>query len=39
MKYAKPDIEVNSDNQEVKKINWDDYNYPVCLKIFHYSPN
>ena len=20
-----------------KKIDWDDYNYPICLKIFHYD--
>ena len=20
-----------------KKVDWDDYNYPICLKIFHYD--
>ena len=40
MKYAaKSDADVNSDNQETHKINWNDYNYPICLKIFHYDPN
>lgn len=39
MKYAaKSDADVNSDHQESKKINWEDYNYPICLKIFHYDP-
>ena len=25
-------------NKGMKEINWDDYNYPICLKIFHYDP-
>ncbi len=37
MKYAQSDPDVNSDH-DAKKINWQDYNYPICLKIFHYDP-
>ena len=28
-----------SENMDNKKIDWDDYNYPICLKIFHYDSN
>jgi hypothetical protein len=27
-----------SEDGDLKKIDWNDYNYPVCLKIFHYDP-
>lgn len=37
MKYVKEDADAHSDNLSTKKIDWDDYNYPICLKIFHYN--
>lgn len=24
---------------EPKPIDWNDFNYPICLKIFHYTPS
>ena len=36
MKYMSS--ENNSDaGARNKKIDWNDYNYPCCLKIFHYD--
>lgn len=33
--------EVGSKNEEMskesKKVNWNDFNYPCCLRIFHYD--
>jgi hypothetical protein len=37
MKYTKPDSDAGSENIESKKIDWNDFNYPICLKIFHYN--
>jgi hypothetical protein len=42
MKYmmkseVKSDIDTHSENLESKKIDWNDFNYPCCLKIFHYD--
>ena len=35
MKYASP--EQGSENLTNKKVDWNDYNYPCLIKIFHYD--
>lgn len=25
--------------EQPKKIDWNDFNYPICLKIFHFNPD
>jgi hypothetical protein len=36
MKYVSKS-ETGSENLDDKKINWNDFNYPCLLKIFHYD--
>ena len=26
-------------NQDKKKINWENFNYPPCFKVIHYDPS
>lgn len=39
MKYVTSEA-VSSDGSVAKSgnINWNDFNYPICLKIYHYDP-
>lgn len=38
MKYMKSEPETHSENAEPKKVNWNDFNYPCCIQLFHYDP-
>lgn len=39
MKYVASEVGTNAEdlNTKDKKVNWEDYNYPCCLQIFHYN--
>jgi hypothetical protein len=39
MKYMSSDVGSNNETavETIKKIDWNDFNYPICLKIFHYD--
>ena len=39
MKYITSDV-VSSDGSLANKgnIDWNDFNYPICLKIYHLNP-
>jgi hypothetical protein len=38
MKYMKSEAETHSENLESKKVDWNDFNYPCCIHLFHYNP-
>lgn len=40
MKYVASEVASSGEdmNGGNKKVDWNDFNYPVCLKVFHYTP-